>query len=166
MAFDRRSLLAAAAAAPVLGGLPWRSARAQAANTVKIGVLIALSEVQVTEENLGAIQQEALNALVDERLQAQEIANYPDLKITDEEVNAQIADMAQQAGTTPDIYLQFLEQGGIRASTLREYLRTSIGWRELVGGRFNGRARVSRAQVEQAMRQEAEAASKKRYRVG
>ena len=129
-------------------------------------LVIALSEVQVTEQNLPAIQQEALNALVDERLQAQEIANYPDLKITDEEVNAEIAGMAEQVGTTPANYIQFLEQGGIRASTLREYLRTSIGWRELVGGRFNGRARVSRAQVEQAMRQEAEAATKKRYRVG
>jgi branched-chain amino acid transport system substrate-binding protein len=39
MSFDRRSLLKAAAAAPALGGLPWRSARAQAANTIKIGVM-------------------------------------------------------------------------------------------------------------------------------
>jgi branched-chain amino acid transport system substrate-binding protein len=39
MALDRRSLLGAAAALPALGGLPFRSARAQAANTIKIGVL-------------------------------------------------------------------------------------------------------------------------------
>jgi branched-chain amino acid transport system substrate-binding protein len=42
MGFDRRSLLkttATAAAAPVLGALPGRSARAQAANTLKIGML-------------------------------------------------------------------------------------------------------------------------------
>ncbi len=39
MALDRRSLLSAAAALPALGGLPFRSARAQAANTIKIGVL-------------------------------------------------------------------------------------------------------------------------------
>jgi branched-chain amino acid transport system substrate-binding protein len=45
MAFDRRSLLAAAAAAPVLGGLPWRAARAQATNTIKIGVLNDMSGV-------------------------------------------------------------------------------------------------------------------------
>jgi branched-chain amino acid transport system substrate-binding protein len=39
MTVDRRSLLKAAAAAPALGALPWRSARAQAANTIRIGVL-------------------------------------------------------------------------------------------------------------------------------
>jgi len=39
---DRRTLLGAAAAAP-LGGLPFRSARAQAANTIKLGVPVDLS---------------------------------------------------------------------------------------------------------------------------
>ena len=40
---DRRSLIAGAAATPLLGGLPFRRARAQAANTVKIGVLTDMS---------------------------------------------------------------------------------------------------------------------------
>jgi branched-chain amino acid transport system substrate-binding protein len=39
MTINRRSLLAGAAALPALGGLPFRSARAQAANTIRIGVL-------------------------------------------------------------------------------------------------------------------------------
>ena len=39
MSLDRRTRLGAAAAAPLLGGLPFRSARAQAANTIRIGVL-------------------------------------------------------------------------------------------------------------------------------
>jgi branched-chain amino acid transport system substrate-binding protein len=39
MALDRRTLLTGAAALPALGGLPWRSARAQADNTIRIGVL-------------------------------------------------------------------------------------------------------------------------------
>ena len=36
---NRRTLLAGAAALPALGGLPFRSARAQAANTIRIGVM-------------------------------------------------------------------------------------------------------------------------------
>ena len=47
MDMSRRTLVRAAAAAPVAaaaaGGLPWRSARAQAANTIKLGVLVDLS---------------------------------------------------------------------------------------------------------------------------
>jgi branched-chain amino acid transport system substrate-binding protein len=39
MTLDRRTLLTGAAGAAALGGLPWRSARAQAANTIRIGVL-------------------------------------------------------------------------------------------------------------------------------
>ena len=43
MTLNRRGLIAGAAAAPILGGLPFRRARAQAANTVKIGVLTDMS---------------------------------------------------------------------------------------------------------------------------
>ncbi len=43
MTLNRRGLIAGAAAAPILGGLPFRRARAQAANTIKIGVLTDMS---------------------------------------------------------------------------------------------------------------------------
>jgi branched-chain amino acid transport system substrate-binding protein len=46
MTTTRRGLMAAAATATIgtgIGGLPWRSARAQAANTIKIGAIVDLS---------------------------------------------------------------------------------------------------------------------------
>lgn len=128
--------------------------------------IIAMSQLQPTEDNIPAIQQEALGALIEERLQVQELGNYKDLVIADAEVDEEIARMAAQAGTTPQKYMAFLEQGGIRPSTMREQLRTEIGWRALVGGRFNTQSRVSRTQVEQAIRQLNEAASKPQYLVG
>jgi peptidyl-prolyl cis-trans isomerase SurA len=128
--------------------------------------VIAMSQVQPTEENIPAIQQQALQALIEERLQAQEIANYESLIITDDEVDQELTAMAQDAGTTPEQYVSFLAQGGIRPDQLRQQLRTEIGWRQLVGGRFNTRARVSRAQVEQNLRQLSEAASKPQYLIG
>lgn len=129
-------------------------------------LLIATTQVRPTEENLPAIQQQALNALIEQRLQDEELANFEQLKVSDAEIDAEIADMAQQAETTPANYIAFLERGGIRADTLREQLRTEIGWRQLVGGRFGSRARASRAQVEQSMRQLTEAATKPQYLVG
>ncbi|MDI1280196.1 peptidylprolyl isomerase [Brevundimonas sp.] len=129
-------------------------------------LVIAMTQVQPTDENIPAIQQEALNVLIDERLQAQEIATYEDLIVSDAEVDAEIAAMAQEVGTNPETYLGFLAQGGIRPQTVREQLRVSIGWRSLVGGRFASRARVSRGQVEQVMRQLAESASKPQYLIG
>ena len=129
-------------------------------------LLIAMTQVQPTPENIPAIQQEALNALIDERLQSQELANYDTLTVSDEEVNQELAAMAQEVGVTPEAYLQFLEAGGIRPQTLREQLRTQIGWQQLVGGRFQSRARVSKGAVDAAMRQMSEAASKKQYLIG
>lgn len=129
-------------------------------------LIIVMSEVQPTAENIGQIQREALDMLIEEHLQAQEIAKFPSLVITDEEVDAEIAAMAQQAGMTPGQYMQALASAGIHARTVREQIRTAIGWRELVGGRFSSRARVSRSQVEQNLRKYEEAASKKQYLIG
>ena len=110
-------------------------------------VVMAMAQVQPTEENIGAIQQQALNDLIEQHLQAAEIAKFEQLKITDQEVDEEIAGMAREAGTTPANYMAFLEQGGIRPQPFREQLRTEIGWRDLVGGRFRYRAKVSRTQV-------------------
>ncbi len=129
-------------------------------------VIMAMSQVQPTEENIGAIQQQALNDLIEQQLQAAEISKFETLKISDQEVDEEIAAMAREAGTTGPNYLAFLEQGGIRPQAFREQLRTEIGWRELVGGRFRDRAKVSRAQVDQAMRQMTESATKPQYLVG
>ncbi|MDO9077364.1 MAG: peptidylprolyl isomerase [Brevundimonas sp.] len=129
-------------------------------------LLIAMTQVQPTPENIPAIQQQALNALIDERLQVQELRNYEDLVVSDEQVDQEITAMAEEVGAAPQAYVDFLSQGGIRPSTLREQLRTQIGWSQLVGGRFQGRARVSRAAVAAALRQVAEAAAKKQYLIG
>ena len=129
-------------------------------------VLMAMTQVQPTEENIGAIQQQALNDLIDQHLQAAELAKFEQLKIGDAEIDQEIADMARQAGTTPASYINFLEQGGISIPAFREQLRTEIGWRELVGGRFRDRARVGKSQVEQTMRQMTESATKPQYLIG
>ena len=129
-------------------------------------LLIAMTQVQPTAENIPAIQQQALNALIDERLQNQELAKYEDLQVSDAEVDEEIGHMAQEVGTSADNYLQYLAQGGIRPQTFRDQIRTQIGWQQLVGGRFQSRARVSRAAVDAALRQANEAASKKQYLIG
>lgn len=129
-------------------------------------LLIAMTQVQPTPENIPAIQQQALNALIDERLQMQELAKYEDLAISDQEVEDEITAMAQEVGASPQAYVDFLGQGGIRPATLREQIRTQLGWSQLVGGRFQSRARVSEAAIAAALRQVSEAAAKKQYLIG
>lgn len=129
-------------------------------------LIIAQTQVQPTQENLPAIRQQALNLIIDERLQYEELERYPDLKATDAEVDEQLAAMASEVGGTPEAYIQSLEEFGIRAATLREQMRTQIGWQRLVGGRFQSRARVSDGAVQAALRQVTEASLKKQYLIG
>jgi peptidyl-prolyl cis-trans isomerase SurA len=129
-------------------------------------MLIASSQVQPTEQNLPAIQQAALNALIEDRLKDQEMAKFESLKVTDEEVDGEIAEMARAAGTTPQAYMQFLQQGGIQPAAFRDNLRTQIGWSQLIPGRFNSRARASTLQVDQEVRRLNEAASKPQFLLG
>lgn len=129
-------------------------------------LLIAQTQVQPTQENLPAIRQQALNLIIDERLQNQELDRYADLKATDAEVEEELTAMASEVGATAEAYVQSLAQFGIRPSTLREQLRTQIGWQRLVGGRFQSRARVSQGAVQAALRQATEAALKKQYLIG
>lgn len=132
----------------------------------RILLLIAQTQVQPTPENLPALRQQALNLIIDERLQNQELDRYPDVKATDAEVGAELTAMASEVGATAEAYINSLAQFGIRPDTLREQMRTQIGWQRLVGGRFQSRARVSEGAVQAALRQATEASLKKQYLIG
>ena len=130
-------------------------------------MLISSSQVRPTEENLPAIQQAALNALIEDQLKSGEMAQYAEqLQVTDADIDEEIAGMAQAAGTTPQAYLDYLREGGIQPETFRNGLRTEIGWSRLVGGRFGSRARPTPAQIDQEVRRLNEAASQPQYLVG
>ncbi|MBA3999096.1 MAG: peptidylprolyl isomerase [Brevundimonas sp.] len=128
-------------------------------------LLIAMTQVQPTAENLPAIQQQALNTLIDEKLQRQELARY-EVNIPDEDVDAELAMIAQSVGITSEAYLAYLADGGVRPETVREEMRVRIGWEALVRGRFGPRARVGRNQVDQTIQRISAAASRPQYLVG
>jgi peptidyl-prolyl cis-trans isomerase SurA len=128
-------------------------------------LLIAMTQVQPTEESLPAIQRQALNNLIDEKLQSQELARY-EVEIPPEDVDAEIAMIAQSAGITPEAYLTYLAEAGIRPETVREQIRVQTGWQALVRGRYGPRARVGRNQVDQTVQRIAASASRPQYLVG
>lgn len=128
-------------------------------------LIIATSQLEPTEENLPAIQQQAMRMLIDQRLQNQEMARY-ELEIPDEDVESEIAVNAQQMGMTAEQYYEALERAGVRRETLREQLRTDIGWGALVSGRYRDRARVGDDQVDATLARITAAAAGPRWLVG
>jgi peptidyl-prolyl cis-trans isomerase SurA len=129
-------------------------------------MLMATSGVKATAENLPQIQQEALRTLIDEHLQLQEIKKLPKLKISDDEIDDEISNMAQQNRMTKDQLLATLKAAGIDAATLRQQERAQIGFETIVGGRFSDKARVSPMEVQQTLARIADASTKPRYLLG
>lgn len=113
-------------------------------------LLIVTSGVQVTQDNYQAFQQQAINSLVDERLQNQELEHWK-VKVSDAEVDEEVARMAQQSNLTADQLLGELKKAGIEPATLRAQIRAETGWSQLVGGRYHANANVGKAQVEATM---------------
>lgn len=113
-------------------------------------LLIVTSGVQVTQENYAAFQQQALNSLIDERLQQQEMDHWK-VKVTDADVDEEIARMAAQSNLKPDQLLSELKRVGVEPATLRAQIAAESGWNQLVGGRYHSNANVGTAQVDSLM---------------
>jgi branched-chain amino acid transport system substrate-binding protein len=98
MTVDRRTLLKASAAA---GGLPWRSARARAASTVRVGVLTDMSGMyrDVTGPT----------SLACARLAAQEFAGHGF------DVEVVFADNQNRPDVGSNVVRQWFDQGGVDA---------------------------------------------------
>ena len=136
----------------------------------RVRLLIVSTGVQPTEANLPQIEREALRALVDERLQAQELRRVEEkqkYKVfpSDKEVDAEIEDMAKSYNVRGPQLLKSLEGAGIEPATLRDQLRTQLGWRKYVSGRFRDNVHVGDDQVTAALARFNASAAKPQYLV-
>ncbi len=113
-------------------------------------LLMATSGVQVTQENYSQFQSQALRSLIDERLQAQEMKHWK-VKIEDKEIDEELGRMAQQSNMNKDQLVGELKKIGVEPATLRDQIRSQIGWNELVGGRYHSNAQVGHDQVDATM---------------
>lgn len=127
--------------------------------------LIFTSQIQPTPENLPAIQQQALRALIDQQLQSQELERF-EVQISDAMIDADINDMASQTGGTGAQMLAAMEAFGIDTDTFREKVRVDIGWGMLVGGRYRDRARVGADQINAVLARIEEAAARPQWLIG
>jgi len=128
-------------------------------------LLIFTSQIQPTEENLPAIQQQALRGLIDQRLQSQELERY-NVEVPAERLQSELTEIASSGGTTAEQMLATMRQFGIDTDAFTERLRTDIGWNMLVAGRYRDRARVGSDQVDAVLERIEQAASRPQWLVG
>jgi peptidyl-prolyl cis-trans isomerase SurA len=137
----------------------------------RMRLLAATAGIQPTEENLPQLQREALRGLVEERLQLQELRrveqeNKVEIIAEDSEVDAQIAEYANDNNMTPDQLVAQLRASGIGPETLRAQVRAEISWQGYIRGRYGSRLRIGRDQIKAFLDRLSAAASKPQYQIG
>jgi peptidyl-prolyl cis-trans isomerase SurA len=118
----------------------------------------------VTQDLVRQASEQALNSLINERLQIQEAAKFKQ-SMSDAEVDRVLARQAQQNGTTLEEFLSQLRQVGLSPASFREKTRAEVLWQRIVNGRFGSRVRVSRERVDEALSRIEASANKPQFLV-
>lgn len=106
------------------------------------------------------LQRMAADELVEEKLKLQE-AKRLKINVTEQQVDAAVASIAQRVKLAPAQFAQALGQQGIDVTTLRNRLRAQIVWQQMVLARFSRTVSISDGQIVEAIeKQRQEAAAK------
>jgi peptidyl-prolyl cis-trans isomerase SurA len=100
----------------------------------------------------GDLRAEALETLVDERLQLQE-ARRMGVTATPEEIEAGVAEFAARADLGPEQFIRNIGEEGVAPETFRDFVANGIAWRNVVQTRFGGRVRgtISEGDIDEAL---------------
>lgn len=119
---------------------------------------------QPTQQDIQRITGQALQQLIDEKLQLQEAAEY-EVEVAEADINAAIEDMAAQSGIDRQSLVNQLLSAGINPASLEEQMRAEIAWRRLMSGLYGSRIRISENQIDEQMQRLKASASETQYLV-
>ena len=125
-------------------------------------LLLTLGAQQPTQQQIQQVTSQALDELIDEKLQLQEAAEY-EVEVSEDDINRAIADMARQSGLDRDGLVNVLLQSGVNPTSLEEQMRAEIAWRRIMGGLYGSRIRISRNQIDEAIEQQRNALTQVQY---
>lgn len=126
--------------------------------------------VRPTPETLPQIQQQALTALVDERLQLQELRKMEKTQkfqiiADDAEVDQSIAQIAKENNLSFDKLKAQMSQAGVDIGTLREQIRAQTSWQRMIRGRYGSRVRIGQNQIDMQLQRLKASAGKPQYQL-
>jgi peptidyl-prolyl cis-trans isomerase SurA len=139
----------------------------------RVLLLVATSGVQPTAQNTPQFEQEAVNELIDEALEMQEVRRAEKdqkFKIVadDDAVNRRIDEIASQSPyKTGAALLEAFANAGIAPETFRAQIRADISWQDWMHGRYGGsRLKISPAQIKAVADEIQAQASQPQYLLG
>jgi peptidyl-prolyl cis-trans isomerase SurA len=128
-------------------------------------LMLTLGRQQPTAEQIQQITGQALEQLIDERLQLDRVAEF-EVEVDRREIDAELANMASEGGLGADGLRQQLLSAGVNPVSLEEQIRAEIAWNRLMSGLYGSRIRVSDSQVDDQLERLRTASKKTQFRVG
>ena len=100
----------------------------------------------ITREELDYIEQQAMQALIDDRLKLQEAAKY-DAVMPEKDVIASYENYAGRFQMDPDELEKQLNSAGVKKNTLLEQIRGTMAWQSVVGGLLEQQVNITDDEV-------------------
>ncbi len=100
--------------------------------------------------SIGDVHKQARTDLIDDRLR-QQAARAIGMTLTEEELNAGMAEFAGRANMNVEQFIQALEAEGIYKETFVDFVGAGILWRKVVQARFQPKAFISESELDTAM---------------
>lgn len=98
----------------------------------------------------GDVENDALEALINERLQSDAISRG-EIYIDNDTLQNGIAEFANRAEMESEDFLAALSQQGVAGQTFRDFVDVSLGWRELIRSRFAPFVEISDIEIDRAI---------------
>lgn len=98
----------------------------------------------------GATSEAVFETMLDEALQVQ-AARAAGITVGPEEIEAGVTEFAARVNLSPEEFVAALEQNGVAAETLRDFVSNGLFWRNLVRQRFGPLAQISEDEIDRAL---------------
>ena len=98
----------------------------------------------------GADRESTIEALIDDRLRIAE-ADRNNIELTAEGLAAGLTEFAGRANLSIEDFLTALGQAGISEETLRDFVATSLTWRDLVRARYGAQVTITDSEIDRAL---------------
>ncbi len=92
----------------------------------------------------------AVERLIEDRLR-KDAAEAIGVTVTDEAIEAGMAEFAARANLSTEQFIGALAQGGVAPETFRAFVEAGLLWREVIRTRFGPRAQISDAEIDRAI---------------
>ncbi len=129
-------------------------------------MLLKFAEPPQDEKILRELQNQALESLIDEKIQVQEFKKLvKDQDISGPEVDEAVDDVARQYRMNREQFTQAVAEAGIPMEHIRDMEKASISWSALIRGRYYKTVRVSELRIDDMLHRLKSSLDKPQYRI-